>query len=302
MLKNTYKTITSLSGGLKLSQVFTLFSLLLVFQVAEAGSRFYGASLDTAKWRTSGNRIECRLSQNIPGYGKATFRHRALHAIDFRVSSNFVPKKASQALVFVDAPNWKRFANRKILGRVPVSTNKETIVVPEDWAYRMALELREGMEAVWSHSDWADAQDIITAKVLPLRFEDAWRDFLRCGENLINYSYGEVRSSTFYFSKKSMRLSAKEKARLNKLAEYVSLDTDYDHIKINSHTDSRGVRRLNLSVSEKRANMVKNYLVNKGVNPDRFVINAQGEKKPKYNNRTASGRAKNRRVEVTLVK
>lgn len=174
--------------------------------------------------------------------------------------------------------------------------------MPEDWAYRMALELREGMQAVWSHADWADAQDIVTAKVLPLRFESAWRDFQQCGKNLINYSYGEVKSSTFYFNKKSMKLSPKEQARLNKLAEYVSLDNNYRHIKISSHTDSRGVRRLNLSVSKKRANMVKDYLINKGVNPERFIINARGEKKPKYNNRTESGRAKNRRVEVTLVK
>ena len=40
---------------------------------AWAGYQFYGASLDNAKWRSSGNRLECRLSQDIPGYGKATF-------------------------------------------------------------------------------------------------------------------------------------------------------------------------------------------------------------------------------------
>ncbi len=280
----------------------TVVCFVTMLSTTWAGSRFYGASLDEAKWRTSGNRLECRLSQEIPGYGRATFRRRALNVIDFRVASNFKPKKAGQALIFIVPPNWKRYANRKILGRVPVGTNKDTIVVPEDWAYRMALELREGMQAVWSHLDWADAQDIVTVKILPLRFEAAWRDFMQCAELLINYSYGEVKFSTFYFEKKSMNLTAKEKARLNKLAEYVSLDADYRHIKINSHTDSRGVRRLNLSVSKKRANMVKNYLINKGVSPDRFVINARGEKKPKYNNRTESGRAKNRRVEVTLVK
>lgn len=273
-----------------------------MFSSVWAGYQFYGASLDEATWRSSGNRIECRLSQEIPGYGTASFRHRALHAIDFRIASNFTPKNAGQALIFVSPPEWKHYTNGKILGRVPVSTEKDTIVVPEDWAYRMALELREGMQAVWSHADWADAQDIVTAKVLPLRFESAWRDFQQCGKNLINYSYGEVKSSTFYFNKKSMKLSPKEQARLNKLAEYVSLDNNYRHIKISSHTDSRGVRRLNLSVSKKRANMVKDYLINKGVNPERFIINARGEKKPKYNNRTESGRAKNRRVEVTLVK
>lgn len=99
-----------------------------------------------------------------------------------------------------------------------------------------------------------------------------------------------------------MYLDFKERARLDKLAEYVSLDTDYQYIKINSHTDSRGVRGKNLAISKKRANVVKKYLVNKGVNPKRFIIVAKGEKKPRYNNRTQSGRAKNRRIEIRLVK
>lgn len=267
-----------------------------------AGSHFYGATIDKAKWRSSGTRLECRLSQVIPGYGKATFRHHSLEPMEFRVSSNYQPRKASQALIFVSPPVWKRFANRKVVGRVPLTTQGDAIVVPEDWAYRMALELREGMEAVWTHADLADGQDLVTAKVLPLHFEPAWRDFQQCGANLIDYSYTDVRFSTFYFTKKSMRLNFKEKAKLDKLAEYVLLDTDYQYIKINSHTDSRGVRGKNLAFSKKRANMVKKYLVNKGVNPKRFMIVAMGEKKPKYNNRTQSGRAKNRRIEIRLVK
>lgn len=274
----------------------------MLLSPAWAGYQFYGASLDNAKWRTSGNRLECRLSQTIPGYGKATFNHHALQSMEFRVSSNYTPREASQALVFFNYPEWKQYANSKVLGRVSISAQKNIIVLPDDWAYRMALELREGMEAVWTHTDWADGQDLVTAKVLPLHFESAWREFLQCSEQLIDYGYKDVDFSTFYFSKKSMHMSSTEKSQLNKLAEYVSLDSDFQYIKINSHTDSRGVRRINLAVSKKRANMVKNYLVNKGVNPKQIVIVATGEKKPKYNNRTKSGRAKNRRVEIRLVK
>lgn len=302
MFNKIFKSMSFNGGILRFRHFVLLFSVLLISPGAWAGYQFYGASIDKAKWRTSGNRLECRLSQIIPGYGKATFSHRALKAMEFRVSSNYTSRKPSQALVFVAPPNWKRYANKKILGRVPLSMQKDTIVVPEDWAYRMALELREGMEAVWSHADGADAQDLVTAKVLPLRFEPAWRDFQQCGEHLIDYGFEDVRLSAFYFEKNSMYLGATLKAYLDKLAEYVSLDTDFQHIKINSHTDSRGVRSKNLAVSKKRANMVKKYLIDQGVNPKRFVIVARGEKKPKYNNRTKSGRAKNRRVEVRLVK
>ena len=267
-----------------------------------AGAHFYAETLDKAKWRTSGNRLECRLSQAIPGYGKASFTHHSLQSMQFRVSSNYTPKKPSQALVFISPPIWKGYANRTVLGRVPLTTQKDTIIIPEDWAYRMALELREGMEAVWSHSDWADGKDIITAKVLPIKFGSAWEDFLECGQNLLDYGYDDIRFKAFYFGKKSMALSHKEKRYLNKLAEYVLLDNDIQYIKLNSHTDSRGVRGKNLAISRQRANMVKNYLVKQGVSTKRFVISARGEKKPKYNNRTQSGRAKNRRVEVVLVK
>lgn len=275
---------------------------VMLMSPAWAGFQFYGADLEEAKWRSSGNRLECRLSQTIPGYGKASFKHSALQAMEFRVSSNYVPRKAGQALLFINPPDWKQYTSRKILGRIPLNTQKDTIVVPEDWAYRMALELREGMEAVWTHTDWVDGQDLITAKVSPLRFEDAWRDFQQCGQFLIDYSYQDVRFTEFYFSKEGTYLSAKEKAYLNKVAEYALLDPDFQHIKISSHTDSRGVRRSNLAISLKRANIVKNYLVSKGVDAKRLVIVATGEKNPKYDNRTESGRAKNRRVEVTLVK
>ena len=279
-----------------------IFSFTMLISSAWAGYQLFSADLEEASWRTSGNRLECRLSQDIPGYGKAIFKHRALQAIEFRVSSSYTPRNSGQALIFIEPPQWKKYANRKVLGRVPLTASKEPIVLPDDWAQRMAIELREGMEAVWTHGDWADGQDMVTVKVSPLRFESAWREFEQCAEHLIDYGYEDVRASDFYFPKKGMNLSAKERAYLNKLAEYVSLDPDFQHIRISSHTDSRGIRRVNLEVSKKRANMVKEYLVKRGVNPQRFVIMAKGEKDPKYNNRTKTGRAKNRRVEVRLVK
>ena len=275
---------------------------LLIVLPSQAGYQFYGTDLDFARWKSSGNRLECSLSQVIPGYGEASFKHRATKPMVFRVSSDYVPRKDGQALLFVRPPEWKQYANSKILGRVPITAQKDVIVVPEDWAYRVALELREGMETVWTHPDWADGQDLVTAKVLPLSFEPAWRDFQRCRQGLINYTFSEVRYSEFYFAVNSANLSASEKARLNKVAEYVVVDPDFKHISIKAFSDSKGVRRLNLAISRKRANAVKNYLIKKGVNPRRFVVVASGEKKPKYNNRTKKGRAKNRRVEVTLVR
>jgi len=64
------------------------------------------------------------------------------------------------------------------------------------------------------------------------------------------------------------------------------------------HTDSTGPTAYNQKLSENRARAVVNYLVGKGVNPDRLTTRGFGESQPAALNNTKEGRQKNRRVEV----
>lgn len=294
--------LCSLNLVRKWNALWLMFLSIIPILSSQADYQFYRASLEKVSWSNSGNRLECRMSQNIPGYGKAVFKQRATRPLVFQVVSNLIPRKSGSAMLYVAPPEWKRYAHTKVLGRIPLSAQKNVLVLPQDWAYRVAFELGEGMQTVWTHPDWVDGQDLVTVKILPLHFLDSWQEFIHCGENLIDYTYGEVKFTEFYFEKNNTGLSPTEKSRLNELAEYVSLEPNIKQIKISSFSDSRGVRRLNLAVSRKRALAVRDYLIQKGVNKNKFVIVAQGEKKPKYNNRTPQGRAKNRRVEVSLVK
>jgi outer membrane protein OmpA-like peptidoglycan-associated protein/outer membrane protein W len=71
---------------------------------------------------------------------------------------------------------------------------------------------------------------------------------------------------------------------------------------IEGHTDSTGSEATNQLLSEKRASAVMDYLVNNGISGARLNAVGYGESKPIASNNTRSGRAANRRVEVTLVK
>ncbi|MBC7603618.1 MAG: OmpA family protein [Ramlibacter sp.] len=67
------------------------------------------------------------------------------------------------------------------------------------------------------------------------------------------------------------------------------------------HTDSVGTDAYNQSLSVRRAEAVKAYLVTKGIEKNRVYTEGKGEKQPVADNKTSEGRAKNRRVEIEVV-
>jgi outer membrane protein OmpA-like peptidoglycan-associated protein len=71
---------------------------------------------------------------------------------------------------------------------------------------------------------------------------------------------------------------------------------------LEGHTDDTGSDALNQKLSEERAAAVKNFLVENGIDDSRLSSKGFGESAPVDSNKTAKGKANNRRVEVKLVK
>lgn len=102
---------------------------------------------------------------------------------------------------------------------------------------------------------------------------------------------------TFAFN--SSDLTSLTKANLDKLREVLVNNPD-TNINIYGHTDDKGTDEYNQSLSERRANSVKSYLMSKGIASNRMFAKGEGESMPVASNDTDEGRAKNRRVEFAI--
>jgi OmpA-OmpF porin, OOP family len=95
-------------------------------------------------------------------------------------------------------------------------------------------------------------------------------------------------------------LKPEGRAKLDDLVEKVK-GISLEVIIAVGHTDAVGSDAYNQRLSVRRAEAVKAYLVSKGIEKNRVYTEGKGEKQPVADNRTADGRAKNRRVEIEVV-
>lgn len=86
------------------------------------------------------------------------------------------------------------------------------------------------------------------------------------------------------------------------LDEIVTILNNYPdyYMTIDGHTDNVGKPEANMILSQNRAASVKNYFVSKGISTNRITTAGHGETEPVATNKTAAGRAKNRRVAMDL--
>lgn len=72
-------------------------------------------------------------------------------------------------------------------------------------------------------------------------------------------------------------------------------------VEVAGHTDSDGSDSYNLSLSQRRAGAVAQYLEGQQINPQRIITVGMGESRPVADNSSAAGKQQNRRVEITMV-
>jgi outer membrane protein OmpA-like peptidoglycan-associated protein len=104
-----------------------------------------------------------------------------------------------------------------------------------------------------------------------------------------------------YFEFDKSNLTPEFKAELDRAAKIMQDDPDVV-LELQGHTDSVGTDAYNMGLGERRAEKVFDYLKSKGIDPDRLKTVSFGESKPVASNVTDTGRARNRRVDIVILK
>jgi OOP family OmpA-OmpF porin len=117
--------------------------------------------------------------------------------------------------------------------------------------------------------------------------------------NAVAATVTDIRAGGANFETGSAELSVDAISRLDAAVE-VLLANPSARLRAEGHTDNVGSAEANLVLSAERAQAVVDYLVAGGVEPDRLVAIGHGEQRPLASNRTAEGRAVNRRIEFTV--
>lgn len=106
-------------------------------------------------------------------------------------------------------------------------------------------------------------------------------------------------ASHIYFATASYTLLKKSNKGLDDIVSIMKADAAL-HLAVDGHTDNTGKAEKNLILSRQRAEAVKKYLVSKGIEENKIVATGYGQTVPVADNKTAAGRARNRRVELKL--
>jgi OmpA-OmpF porin, OOP family len=101
------------------------------------------------------------------------------------------------------------------------------------------------------------------------------------------------------FAPEHEKLTAEAMRKLYPLVTMLKEQPKRD-IRIEGHTDSSGDKSYNLDLSQRRADAVRDFLIENGIGAERITARGQGEEKAVAANTTAEGRRENRRVEIIV--
>lgn len=265
---------------------------------ALAGTQQYQARLHEARWDAHREGMSCVLRHEIPRYGRVEFRRHGRDDLVFTLHARRPPGLRTGAELSSEPTDWKHGAVRRDLDPLEARLGPEPFVVDGARAQRLFTELEQGMAPTLQYRDWFDGQDQVRVTLSPVFFGAARREFLDCIGDPSHFGMAEGGPTRVYFALDSAELTPLGREVLEQTVRHLRQQGS-GLVLVEGHASSEGGAEHNLSLSRRRAIMVRNFLMERGVPRQRFELRFLGEARPIADNGTEAGRMRNRRVELS---
>lgn len=275
-----------------------LFTFLILLSSTVQAEQFQSPITDT-QWQVIESPLECTLSQPIEGFGSAKFNRKTGDEFSLVFTTHSYPSTQSNARFEIAEAPWQNSDQRLHLVSIPTTNNQTKFELSGALAKQALNHIQEGRFPTLRYRSLNSSEDI-SVLLSTVHLSSSMPAFQQCLENLHPDSFEDIRKLTIYFGLEKAELSLKDQAALRRIADYVKVDSSVKRISISGHTDNHGRRRLNAPLSEARAIVVKNFLVDQDVPENLIVTSYHLEFTPSSTNKTQTGRAYNRRAEVEV--
>lgn len=277
-----------------------ILSILLVSFIYFAQAEEFQAPVTDTKWQIIESPLECSLTQVIPSFGEAGFRRVNGGPLELFFKTTSQPATQNNVAFEISAAPWQNTDQFEPLVSMPTSKGQREFAVNGVLAQQALTNMQDGRFPLIRYRSQTYTGDVV-AKLSTVKFNDSSSAFNQCLSNLYPDSFDEINNLTIYFESEKAVLTKKATQALTRIADYLKIDDTVKQMTITAHTDNYGRKRLNVPLSEARARVIRDFFIEKQVlENDQVVMQSFVDHDPAATNKTASGRAYNRRAEITL--
>lgn len=281
---------------------FGIFFYLLLANGADA--QMYSADITSSEWKLAANPFACSLTHTIPIFGKAVFSRKAGGVESFYLESQgkvVFPVGPTGAETL--PPLWRNDLVPVPLGAVNAVTGNQPINLNTAQAAPLVAQLIAGVNVMYSSQpivSGASGSSVMRVVLNAKNFAAGYKSYQQCVSDIIPYSFAQVARISINYAEKPDALTPANKAELSKVARYIKADPSVVAVFVDGHSDNSRTADLNEALSKQEAEWVAAYFVEQGVAGDKITTRWHGDKFVIADNKTAAGRAQNRRVTVRL--
>jgi outer membrane protein OmpA-like peptidoglycan-associated protein len=254
--------------------------LLIATLAGMAEASRYGATLHESTWSVSSSRVECSLVHEVPHFGEARFAWEAGGQLGLAVAGKLRLPAGSRLQVDIVPPAWRHDRPSKQIVSLLIEKTQRNLVLEGALAQRVFDELSEGMVVAFNYPDPVNERAKVEVSLSPVQFQRPLKEFKACVGKLLPVDYRKAGKSRVFFSNNSAKLSPDAQGFLDDMAEYLKTAKRVYGVRIEGHADSRGRSGYNYDLGSRRAKEVRNWLVNRGVPANKFLLRSYGERRP----------------------